>query len=412
MVHETDSDGPIPFADAPTRLSGQVDPALENPEENPTVVELRRKIALLDDQLAGDDPRIEYPDINDVALFSTWERKCTLWTAWERSRESLMARLETLLVPRPSKSVPTPDRNTGFAVTTGRATAPRKLNKDLPISKFTPDFYKTTPFHRWYRVFERELLRENADSPYALRMLFHYVDRRCFTPWSESLSPTDMNDLSFVVRKLDVQYPDLTTYREKCNNFLNCVMKKHGVLSYSTEKESLWRIAYPQRNPVTESDYTNSWFDGLIPCLQQELLLARPQILEGYEQVVELVPLAVRFEEIFVRTDPDSYSKNFKSKPSRDPKGDTPKEPCRQFQAGNCPRGNRCPFLHSKKRVDKAEPVSTDPPKPKANTGSETTTKRVCFAFRDHGTCPKGDKCRYLHEKPGQVAGTSTDLKL
>eukprot|EP01127_Copromyxa_protea_P008138 TRINITY_DN185_c0_g2_i6.p1 TRINITY_DN185_c0_g2~~TRINITY_DN185_c0_g2_i6.p1 ORF type:complete len:273 (+),score=38.41 TRINITY_DN185_c0_g2_i6:692-1510(+) len=268
----------------------------------------------------------------------------------------------------------------------------------------------------WYQIFRREMIREQADAQYTLNMLFYYVDKRCFESWSDSLSPEDMNNLDIVLKHLDRQFPDTSTIMDKRDKFRQCTMIQEGVLDYSVRKEALWRIAYPERDPLTESDYFDAWFIGLPAVLRVRLTELHPDVNMGKANVTNMVAEAARLEKILLNNTPADYRSQFPKKSSTDSattnsstakRANKSEEICRDFQRGKCPRGADCPYKH-KKKSNGATKKEESSEKPQTPSDVGKPSKKLCRLFKETGTCHFGDDCKFSHETAGKVASAQT----
>lgn len=377
--------------------------------------ELTQKIKSLQGNLRGEDPRSGDIPFDDSDAYTLWQRRCDAWEKIENAVYRLTEQKYRL------------EATYANSAASGTFHTPhlRPLNKHLRIDTFTPDLAKTKAFYLWYQVFSREMIREEADNSYHLRMLFYYVDKRCFESWSDALSPKQMNDLDVILKHLDRYYPDVSTFSERRDAFRLRTMTKTGVLDYSNRKETLWRLAYPKRDPRKEADYADAWFEGLPTMLRVKMLDMYPDILNGKATVSFMVAEAVRLETNFLRATPADYRGQFsqsktstksstKTDSSKSKQADKPAETqankqvdkkpevCRDFQRGNCPRGPKCPYKHVEKSDSKGK---------EKDSSSLEESSQVCKTFAETGSCRYGNNCKLSHGQKVNFAG-SPSLKL
>jgi len=97
---------------------------------------------------------------------------------------------------------------------------------------------------------------------------------------------------------------------------------------------------------------------------------------------------------------------------------------CEKFEAGGrCAYEGGCTFAHGqaelrpllhlvppghiiKRRTPPPPPSPPPPPPPGADTPYGAYHGKVCFEFRDRGTCHFGERCSYAHASAAEVAGT------
>jgi hypothetical protein len=99
---------------------------------------------------------------------------------------------------------------------------------------------------------------------------------------------------------------------------------------------------------------------------------------------------------------------------TREDRGKFNKELCTNFFYGSCRKGDACTRLHVSLAVINAEAAKREKQRLeiKAIEGDGTTTtltpvedtgkEKVCFQFRNNGTCEYGDRCAFEHVTPGQ----------
>ena len=99
---------------------------------------------------------------------------------------------------------------------------------------------------------------------------------------------------------------------------------------------------------------------------------------------------------------------------TREDRGRNNKELCTNFFYGSCRKGDACTRLHVSLAVINAEAAKREKQRieTKANEGDGATTpltpaehtgkEKVCFQFRNNGTCEYGDRCAFEHVTPGQ----------
>ena len=325
-------------------------------------------------------PYAERVNDMDQTQYEAWERRCKCWDGQSRLYESYLA---SLAPP-----------NTTRSPLGGQLAYPaqrRKVNKSLPIEKFAPKLALEQPFFIWYQTFHRELIREKADASYQLDLLYYYVDRRCFQPWSQMYSAKKMNDFNFIVSQLDKHYPDPTTPSERREQFRKLKMKSSGVLEYSNEKERLWRLAYPVVDPLKSEEFKDSWMDGLPKKIQKWII--HRDILEG-TPIPNLVKGAVQYERNLLRVDRARYLSSITDHQAPRFKKSTKARPSNDHE----PR----------EKTDRATP------KPKPSSRPDPSTRR-CWEFTKFGSCDKGPDCPYLHiassDRVAQPAGKDNETK-
>ena len=325
-------------------------------------------------------PYAERVNDMDRTQYEAWERRCKCWDGQSRLYESYLASLT------PPNTTSPPGGH--FAYPAQR----RKVNKSLPIEKFAPKLASEQPFFIWYQTFHRELIRERADASYQLDLLYYYVDRRCFQPWSQMYSAKKMNDFNFIVSQLDKHYPDPTTPSECREQFRKLKMKSSGILEYSNEKERLWRLAYPVVDPLKSEEFKDSWMDGLPKTIQKWIV--HHDILEG-TPIPNLVKGAVQYERNLLRVDRAKYLSSL-----------TDHQPPR-FAKPTKARPNT-DYESKGKKIDRAIP------KPKPGPRPDPSVRR-CWEFTKFGSCDKGPDCPYLHVAPSnrvsQPAGKDNETK-
>ena len=348
------------------------------PDPEPEDARLRRLIqGLLESGFDPDhSPYLEEVAAMTATQFQVWERQCRRWDGQSRLYESYRANLAQRYPPHRSPLHAQPVGQA--AISTQR----RKVNKALPIEKFTTKLALEQPFFIWYQTFHRELLRERADSDYQLDMLYYYVDRRCFQPWSQTYSARKMNDFNFIVNQLDKHYPDPTTPSERREQSRSFKMRKSGVLEYSNEKERLWRLAYPTVDPLKSEEFKDSWMEGLPRTIKMWIVQRR--MLES-TPIPQLVSETVQYERDLLRVDKSGYSASFS-----DSRTSRPAKPSKA-------RPDAAPESKEKK-YDRPNPKS------KPNSRTEPSTKH-CWEFAKFGSCDKGPDCPYLHIAPSDRTG-------
>ncbi|MGZ4850010.1 MAG: zinc finger CCCH domain-containing protein [Candidatus Bathyarchaeia archaeon] len=343
-------------------------------------------------------------DPDDDKLFLRWQRECQVWEARDRLLNTTLEKLS-----RAREHLAQLER--------GTRVTPRKVNTKLVITKFTRKLALQEPFYLWFRVLKRELIRERADEDLSLRTLYHYVESACFLPWSKELKPEVMNDFNSVVTLLDSHFPDRSTPKERRNNFNSFQMKEEGVIDYSEEKETLWRIAYPHRDPLEEPDYADSWLEGLPSMIKDQMLAIQYELLMGDVPITKMTEVAVGVERALLKNKAAEYRRSFKTvssgqenkssdKEKRNFNGakrrtteEKSKEICRQHQMENgCPRGNNCPYKHTdstKKEKETDDKAKTEETEKESTPRTQYTT--ICRGFTE-GNCRYGDKCRFSHD--------------
>ena len=79
---------------------------------------------------------------------------------------------------------------------------------------------------------------------------------------------------------------------------------------------------------------------------------------------------------------------------------DNPRNLCANFQTGVCTRTS-CPYVHEigtpteQKELEKLRTIIENA---RSRTNSPAAERKICFAYRDTGYCPHGDKCVYSHD--------------
>jgi hypothetical protein len=256
----------------------------------------------------------------------------------------------------------------------------RKLKKDLPILKFTPQLAITMPFYIWYREFSRELARLRADELYMLDMLYYWVDRKCFQPWSASMTEEDMNDFETVISCLDKQYPDRSTSAERREEFRKYIQKAKDVLEYSNEKERLFRLAYPESDPFRSSEFRDSWLMGLYKPIQKDIRTYFRDI--DTTNVSSLTSEAVRLSRIHEQCYGDKVKKTTEKPPVKEKSG-------RKKEKSST---NRKDEWKSTSNSRGAERKTTE----KRNSDPRPDSS-YCYHFWRDGNCPRGADCPYPH---------------
>jgi len=357
----------VPSA-TPQKLRPQV-PSTNSPgRSDPSTSELARweeAMSKLQDLDPCNSPALKDPSGLDASELEKWRRECEWWDKKVAHDQWVRQSYHAALV-----------RERSATNWTEKPKKERKVNKDLPIEKYTMKLAKEKPFHHWYKVFEREMSRRDASEVETLNHLYFYVERECFSNWSEAMSPVQMNDLRTVIAQLDLHYPDKKTPVERRNAFRAYKQAQPDVLGYSTEKEKLYRLAYPAHNPGTSDDYRDSWLEGLYPPFIKTLWyesLQDGKIHALVRRVVELerAELAsnsgyLRYYEKRNKTDTNpqklvrEVGKNSDKNVERDSKG---KPLCHQFlQHKTCGYGSKCHFSHE-------EPKTADNNSRKNTTG-------------------------------------------
>lgn len=88
---------------------------------------------------------------------------------------------------------------------------------------------------------------------------------------------------------------------------------------------------------------------------------------------------------------------------------------CEKFEAGKCAYEDGCNFAHGQAELRLPLPVPPGlilkrrtPPPAGADGGpyGGGYYGKVCFEFRDKGSCHFGDRCAYAHASAAEVAGT------
>ena len=338
---------------------------------------------------------------------AAWKSAKDRWELDENRRDDIAKRIQAY--KRELKALaqpPSMDRTTSTAShsPSGRMI---KVDRHLPIAKYTRALSKVKPFHLWYKLFKREMLRLEVDDKYTLAALIYYVDADCFDPWQESLSPQAMNDLNVVLGALDREFPDLLTPEERRDDFRKWTQTKPGVLAYTSNKERLFRLAYPDKDPSTSSTYKDLWVSGLH--LEIRILLRRSVRVES-SSVPELVADAVRIEQDEMISCKERYLNTFlgnqekklgkvskkKDLSTRSSQGSRPSSP----QSYSRDRRSSASKLY--RGTSSASPPSSSSMTP---TADGTSSVGICFDYRDKGACPRGDQCRYDHMTSKKSAG-------
>ena len=352
---------------------------------------------------------LDSPHFVDVSGFNTeqlktWQTSADAWDMAEKRKKVILEHIRHL---REQLTKCTPDR-----VEPARThVRPLKVDRHLPIPKFDRALSRDKPFYIWYKLFKREMLRLEADNRYCLAALIYYVDKECFSPWQESLSPEDMNDLDIVLSYLDKEFPDRCTPEERRSAFRNSSHSKADVLDYSNNKERLFRLAYPEKDPNTSATYKDYWLLGLNKKL--ETLLRRSIRVEDHS-ISYLVAEAVRIEQNELAVNKARYLSHF-------PRGYEDRHTGSDRKKSIAKKPTRKPYGHRDK-------VSSNMPyKPRDKTSSSIGPSRkeetemvkgICFAYQKTGKCTRGRDCPYEHPwKGGKSApiggdGKSKDLKM
>ena len=330
-----------------------------------------------------------------------WSLSVQKWDLAEKRRKTTLKQIR-FLQEQLASSIVKPNE----IGKTGTYMRPLKVDRHLPIPKFTRTLSRDKPFYLWYKLFRREMLRLEADNKYCLAALIYYVDKECFSPWQESLSPEDMNDLDLVLSHLDKEFPDRCTPEERRSAFRNWSHSKADVLDYSNNKERLFRLAYPEKDPNTSATYKDYWLLGLNKKLET---LLRRSIRVEMRPVSFLVAEAVRIEQDELAVNKARYLRHFpRVHEDRKPNSD-----------------KKTPILANKpigKLSGQRDEISRNIPyKQRDKTSSVTRTSRqeetemvkgTCFSYQKTGKCSRGQDCPYEHPlKSAKAASTGGDGK-
>jgi Zinc finger domain/Zinc finger C-x8-C-x5-C-x3-H type (and similar) len=124
---------------------------------------------------------------------------------------------------------------------------------------------------------------------------------------------------------------------------------------------------------------------------------------------------------------------NFQKDSKRNSGSNFRTRPCKQWQKGNCKKGDKCTFLHSNgssaegRRTTQNPPAASSAPisvsqgtnDPHRSPGQKQTPTRICIMFITRRWCNYGDSCKFSHDPnfksdPLQMEATQPldDLKM
>jgi hypothetical protein len=347
-----------------TNFPARGDPSTENSE-----LEKWEEVLLnLPNLDPNKSPALQDPSGMDKTEHKKWKRECEWWEKRVAHDKWVRESYQAALV-----------REQSATSSVVRTTKERKVNKDLPIEKFTMELSKEKPFYIWYRTFEREMVRKDASAVEILNHLYFYVEKKCFANWSEAMSSVQMNDLQMVITQLDLHFPDKKTPIERRTAFRAYKQIQPDVLAYSNEKERLYRLAYPALDPGDSDDYRDSWLEGLYSPFVKTI---------WYESLQEsnirvLVRRVVELERAELASN-SSYSKRF----GKIGKLEVPKEVTPKIRTNS--------KKYSREVGTKSEKVERD-----------SKGKPLCHQFLQSRKCEYGSECFYSHEEPKKPSDNS-----
>jgi hypothetical protein len=182
-----------------------------------------------------------------------------------------------------------------------------------------------------------------------------------------------MNDFGVLTDHLDKQFPDKVPPRQRRTDYREYRQTFPDVMKYSTEKEQLFRLAYPSKDPSSDIEYRDYWLDGLYSKFTDKLRDKHESI--DSVPIDVLVAEAVRYEQNERLSSNSTYFNSFEKKKVK--------------------KKSR----HDKSKRD-ASP-SSDGPTPKDKSPKSPPTPKpdgpYCFKFWRNGKCPQGDKCEFPH---------------
>jgi hypothetical protein len=177
--------------------------------------------------------------------------------------------------------------------------------------------------------------------------------------WNQNITPEEANNLKFVVDRLDERYYDTKSQEDRRMEYQQCAQVRPGVVEYTTQKENLYRMGYPDYNPYTDVVFRDEWYMKLNKKVKSKMEFMR---LVKDRTFSQMLPDAIQVEAMLIKLDPAKYQATFRKKepkkvPRLPPKVEPRKEKtpspkkgdmhCYAYaKTGKCAKGDRCPFEH------------------------------------------------------------------
>lgn len=230
-----------------------------------------------------------------------------------------------------------------------------RIFKDLnQLKKFSPDLHKRAKlsFLDWLKQFTALVASQCSSEVELLANLRYWVEEACWRHWTETLTPQEVNDPTYLMSQLSELYPDPMTRTQHEEAFRQFTQTTPNVLKYSHIKENLFNKAYPGRQAVVDDLFYDYWEAGL--CTELRVALGDYNLLhESEKNYSEAREFVVKWASN--RTEKNLTYSNFGGSQRIPDKKNTKKKEmnsnnegeCRAWKKnGQCRFGNACKYKH------------------------------------------------------------------
>ena len=223
--------------------------------------------------------------------------------------------------------------------------ADAKLADLKSVRKFTPDLARVMGFSQWYEDnLEREFGLMNPNEATCIMYLRAYVEESMYTTLQSTMK-SDIANLNVWLNGMASLYPDKEFVSTYVAELGSTVQKRDEIVTlYLTRLAGVWNKAHPKRAPIMDSEFVEVFVKGMTKKLRDAVGKAG-----AHQSLVKAVSVArTKEKELWTVRDLNEVAKG-----AADKKVDKKKTPCRYFAEGNCRKGDKCSFLHSKTKVNR-----------------------------------------------------------